>query len=442
MVSSKESANGIPFDKLQQKQSCDGEISVCPQIPDNGVHTSNPEESKSIPSVTPKKEVQAPDATSNSLQSDKNESSCSLLPEKTFLHPLQSGQEGSSLSLIREKVSEDGYNWRKYGQKLVKCNEFIRSYYKCTHPNCQGKKQLERSRNGQLTDTIYFGQHAHPKPHVNVPVAIGFVLEEKPDGPSSTNVEASVKHGCTDQQINTLDSLPLSTVSSSNDVQGAYSKSTRPGDEVLEAKRLKKDKGNAKVTLVDKPTGEPRIVAQTLSEVDIVNDGYRWRKYGQKLVKGNPNPRSYYRCSGPGCPVKKHVERASYDPKVVITTYEGQHDHDMPPERTVTHNVAANNHATAYNNDSGTKLEGNAQLNNEVEAKSKEDDTVGFHIVIHPSLGPERTSNEQDQRDGTSTATKESDTVDLDIILNSSSGVPCRSNEHPNDEVRNGSEER
>lgn len=34
-----------------------------------------------------------------------------------------------------------------------------------------------------------------------------------------------------------------------------------------------------------------RHVVQTLSDVDIVNDGYRWRKYGQKLVKGNPNPR-------------------------------------------------------------------------------------------------------------------------------------------------------
>jgi len=42
---------------------------------------------------------------------------------------------------------------------------------------------------------------------------------------------------------------------------------------------------------VDKPIGEARLVVQTLSEVDIVNDGYRWRKYGQKFVKGNPNPR-------------------------------------------------------------------------------------------------------------------------------------------------------
>jgi hypothetical protein len=32
-------------------------------------------------------------------------------------------------------------------------------------------------------------------------------------------------------------------------------------------------------------------VVQTTSEIDILDDGYRWRKYGQKVVKGNPNPR-------------------------------------------------------------------------------------------------------------------------------------------------------
>ena len=36
---------------------------------------------------------------------------------------------------------------------------------------------------------------------------------------------------------------------------------------------------------------EPRIVVQTTSDIDILDDGYRWRKYGQKVVKGNPNPR-------------------------------------------------------------------------------------------------------------------------------------------------------
>lgn len=36
---------------------------------------------------------------------------------------------------------------------------------------------------------------------------------------------------------------------------------------------------------------EPRIIVQTTSEVDLLDDGYRWRKYGQKVVKGNPFPR-------------------------------------------------------------------------------------------------------------------------------------------------------
>lgn len=39
---------------------------------------------------------------------------------------------------------------------------------------------------------------------------------------------------------------------------------------------------------------EPRIVVQTTSDIDILDDGYRWRKYGQKVVKGNPNPRQIF----------------------------------------------------------------------------------------------------------------------------------------------------
>nr|GMD55384.1 probable WRKY transcription factor 4 [Ipomoea batatas] len=82
-----------------------------------------------------------------------------------------------------------------------------------------------------------------------------------------------------------------------------------------------------------KTVTEPRIIVQTRSDVDLLDDGYKWRKYGQKVVKGNANPRSYYRCTYSGCSVRKHVERASTDPKAVITTYEGKHNHDIPNGR-------------------------------------------------------------------------------------------------------------
>lgn len=34
-----------------------------------------------------------------------------------------------------------------------------------------------------------------------------------------------------------------------------------------------------------------RFVFQTRSQMDILDDGYRWRKYGEKTVKNNKFPR-------------------------------------------------------------------------------------------------------------------------------------------------------
>ncbi|KAL9151788.1 hypothetical protein ABFS82_11G074500 [Erythranthe guttata] len=72
---------------------------------------------------------------------------------------------------------------------------------------------------------------------------------------------------------------------------------------------------------------QPRYAFQTRSQVDILDDGYRWRKYGQKAVKNNKFPRSYYRCTHQGCNVKKQVQRLSKDEGIVVTTYEGMHSH-------------------------------------------------------------------------------------------------------------------
>ncbi|XP_076930465.1 putative WRKY transcription factor 48 [Bidens hawaiensis] len=75
---------------------------------------------------------------------------------------------------------------------------------------------------------------------------------------------------------------------------------------------------------------EPRFAFVTKTEVDHLDDGYRWRKYGQKAVKNSPFPRSYYRCTSASCRVKKRIERSSENPWMVVTTYEGTHTHPCP----------------------------------------------------------------------------------------------------------------
>lgn len=70
----------------------------------------------------------------------------------------------TQLALQVDKPADDGYNWRKYGQKQVKGSEFPRSYYKCTHPECPVKKKVERSLDGHITEIIYKGQHNHQRP--------------------------------------------------------------------------------------------------------------------------------------------------------------------------------------------------------------------------------------------------------------------------------------
>ncbi|XP_030519752.1 WRKY transcription factor 71-like [Rhodamnia argentea] len=98
------------------------------------------------------------------------------------------------------------------------------------------------------------------------------------------------------------------------------------GDHDQEEKSKKGDKLKKK----EKRPRQPRFAFLTKSEIDNLEDGYRWRKYGQKAVKNSPYPRSYYRCTSQGCTVKKRVERSFQDPTIVVTTYEGQHTHHSP----------------------------------------------------------------------------------------------------------------
>ncbi|KAI5007716.1 hypothetical protein ZWY2020_008764 [Hordeum vulgare] len=243
-----------------------------------------------------------------------------------FLEALQ----GSSITL--DKPADDGYNWRKYGQKAVKGGKCPRSYYKCTL-NCPVRKNVEHSADGRIIKIVYRGQHCHEPPSKRFKDC-GDLLNELDELNDAEEPSTRSLLGC----------------------QGYYGKPITPngtmadgllptkeeGDEQLSSlSDIREDDGE--IRTVDGDVGDAdanernapgqKIIVSTTSDVDLLDDGYRWRKYGQKVVRGNPHPRSYYKCTYQGCDVKKHVERSSQEPHAVITTYEGKHTHDVPESR-------------------------------------------------------------------------------------------------------------
>ncbi|TMW94727.1 hypothetical protein EJD97_009878 [Solanum chilense] len=59
-----------------------------------------------------------------------------------------------------------------------------------------------------------------------------------------------------------------------------------------------------------------------------LDDGYSWRKYGQKDILGAKHPRGYYRCTlrhVQGCLATKQVQRSDEDPNIFEVTYRGRH---------------------------------------------------------------------------------------------------------------------
>lgn len=138
------------------------------------------------------------------------------------------------------------------------------------------------------------------------------VVNTTPTSPNSTSVSSSSNEAANDN----------------NSGKEVTVKDQEEGDQQQEQKgtkpQLKAKKKN------QKKTREARFAFLTKSDIDNLDDGYRWRKYGQKAVKNSPYPRSYYRCTTVGCGVKKRVERSSDDPSIVMTTYEGQHTHPFP----------------------------------------------------------------------------------------------------------------
>ncbi|MED6108395.1 hypothetical protein PIB30_023457 [Stylosanthes scabra] len=271
---------------------------------------------------------------------------------------------GKSVNKDLDGELDDGYSWRKYGEKEVKRGENPRYYYMCTHPNCTMKKKVGRNSNGDVIEVIYKGSHNHPKPwkplgkfqSLDAPTSLTNLGNMSQQSPGEQDLARII------ERASRITSHPRG---GDEDQLGAHAKRLKGVNEVYSYSFYQ---------IGGKAIKEPRVIVQTTTEIDILDDGYRWRKYGQKLVKGNPNPRNYYKCVSEGCNVRKHVERAAHDMKCVLTTYEGKHNHQVPEQPsfptqhisftplTSLNNFAATSSPSVSNNNQNS--ESNQQTNN------------------------------------------------------------------------------
>ncbi|KAJ0262959.1 WRKY transcription factor 32 [Hirschfeldia incana] len=222
----------------------------------------------------------------------------------------------------------DGYNWRKYGQKQVKSPMGSRSYYRCTYSECCAKKIECSNESGNMVEIVTKGLHSHEPPRKSSfsPREIRAASAVTPVSEDDTAVATTVPS----------DSAPSASTKenicqSPTIVERKRNCENEAVEEPEPKRRLNKENTQSSVSVsVSKPGKKHKHVVHAANDVGISGDGYRWRKYGQKMVKGNPNPRNYYRCTSAGCPVRKHIETSVENTKAVVITYKGEHNHSSP----------------------------------------------------------------------------------------------------------------
>ncbi|KAI8529376.1 hypothetical protein RHMOL_Rhmol12G0220900 [Rhododendron molle] len=126
----------------------------------------------------------------NSESSSTDEDSCKKPREehvKATISRAYVQTEASDTSLI----VKDGYQWRKYGQKVTRDNPCPRAYFKCSFaPTCPVKKKVQRTMEDQsLLVATYEGEHNHPHPsriEATTPSNLSMTLNSVPASLSSS----------------------------------------------------------------------------------------------------------------------------------------------------------------------------------------------------------------------------------------------------------------
>uniref|UniRef100_A0A0D3HQ03 WRKY domain-containing protein n=1 Tax=Oryza barthii TaxID=65489 RepID=A0A0D3HQ03_9ORYZ len=188
---------------------------------------------------------------------------------------------------------DDGFSWRKYGQKQIQGDMHPRSYYRCAYSrdnHCPAKKQVQPTKDDPtVVDVVYYGEHT-----------CGYTAHSRPTGSSNLQEEP---------QQPGLEQIPA----------------TSPYYDWIDL-RFIIPPSNKKVEKTKRKRVQVRV--SSVEDVSQEYDGYSWRKYGQKDILGAKYPRGYYMCSHrntQGCKATKQVHRTDGDPLLFDVVYLGVH---------------------------------------------------------------------------------------------------------------------
>ncbi|PRP78007.1 hypothetical protein PROFUN_14045 [Planoprotostelium fungivorum] len=173
-------------------------------------------------------------------------------------------------------TQDDGYRWRKYGQKQVKGCKYPRSYYRCTFPHCGRRKYVEKTDEGHEQVSYKGPEHSH-----------------------TIQKSARFNEDRTNRQ----------NVLTGQDLQSQR----EDGKPSLELN----------TTAIEGIITRPRLIIQTSVEID---DGHNWQPLRMSVKSFGLYQRDFFTCAHQGCVAKKIVEMREEVQKI---SYEGDHTHPL-----------------------------------------------------------------------------------------------------------------
>nr|GMD15743.1 WRKY transcription factor WRKY24-like [Ipomoea batatas] len=218
-----------------------------------------------------------------------------------------------SQTLREQKRSDDGYNWRKYGQKQVKGAKNPRSLLQVYAPELPHEEEGRRGFGWAITEIVYKGAHNHPKPQ------------------STRRSSSSAASSASTLAAQSIMRLPVNVPD-----QSYWSN------------------GNGQMDSVATPENSSISVGDDEFEQSFSEEGVRGRRESGKRKRGvsaqgsrtmekiwpescegNPNPRKLLQMHEPRLSGEETRGKSFTRYPLVITTYEGKHNHDVPAARGV-----------------------------------------------------------------------------------------------------------